>query len=126
MTPVLRRQLFAFATIGTLATLVQYAVLAVLVEVLAIHPVASSAAGFVCGALLNYRLNHRLTFGGTARHGRALPRFVIVAIVGLGLNSSIMALCYAALGLHYFVAQVVATAIVFVWSFTGNRLWSFQ
>jgi putative flippase GtrA len=126
MVHTIRRQLFAFALIGAFATGVQYAVLAILVEGFAVHPVIGSSAGFVLSAFLNYRLNHSVTFGGTAQHARALPRFFVVAGSGLALNSSIMAVCYGLLDLHYVLSQLVATAMVFVWSFTANRLWSFR
>ena len=108
------------------ATAVQYAILALSVELFAIHPVVGSTVGFTVSLFVNYYLNHQVTFGGTARHGRALPRFVAIALGGLVLNSAIMALCYVHFGLHYFASQIVATGAVFFWSFTGNRLWSFR
>ncbi|HEX9877130.1 MAG TPA: GtrA family protein [Gammaproteobacteria bacterium] len=126
MVHTIRQQLVAFALIGAFATGVQYAVLAILVEGFAVHPVLGSSVGFALSALLNYRLNHSVTFGGTAQHARALPRFFAVAGSGLALNSSIMAVCYSLLDLHYLFSQLFATGMVFLWSFTGNRLWSFR
>ncbi len=126
MTSGLRRQILTFAVIGVVATAVQYLLLATLVESFGVDPVLGSVVGFTVSALLNYRLNHFFTFGGAALHSMALPRFLIVAAIGLGLNTSVMVFFYAIIGVHYLISQVAATVIVFLWSFTGNRLWSFR
>lgn len=126
MASTVRQQILKFAAIGGFATCVQFALIAVLVEIFKLHPVPGSAIAYVLSALLNYRLNHSLTFGGTAQHSRALPRFTVVAGLGLVLNTTIMVLSYSVYGLPYLLSQMVATAVVFLWSFTGNRLWSFR
>jgi len=126
MTSGLRRQILTFAVIGVVATVVQYLLLVTLVESFGINPVLGSIIGFTVSALLSYRLNYFLTFGGTALHSTALPRFLIVAAIGLGLNTSVMVFFYTIIGVHYLISQVAATVIVFLWSFTGNRLWSFR
>ena len=126
MPTTIRQQMLKFAVIGGIATAFQFAAIAVLVEIFSLHPVPASAIAFALSALLNYRLNHGLTFGGSARHSKALPRFMLVAATGLLLNSAIMALLYSGVGMHYLLSQIVATGVVFLWSFTGNRLWSFR
>ena len=126
MASVVRKQVLKFAAIGGFATGVQYGLFAVFVGIFGVHPVVGSATAFALSALLNYQLNHGITFGGSARHSTALPRFIVVALVGLVLNTSIMALCYLVVGVHYLVSQLVASAAVFLWSYMGNRLWSFR
>ncbi len=120
------RQFLAFALIGSIATSVHFIVLAILVEQLGFKPVWSSAVGFCVSALLNYSLNYMITFGAIARHVTALPRFLIVAIFGLSLNSGIMLLGQAVFGIHYLLSQVCATVLVLLFNFTANRQWSFQ
>lgn len=126
MTSALRNQLTRFAAVGALATGVQYVLLAVFVELFRSDPVIASALSFSLSALANYILNHRMTFGGSSSHVRAFPRFFVVAILGLGINTSVMAAAYQLLSVHYLVAQAVATAVVFTWTFMGNRLWTFR
>ena len=36
-----------------------------------------------------------------------------------------MWLLAAKLGLHYLLAQLVTTGLVLVWTFAGNRFWTF-
>jgi putative flippase GtrA len=122
----IRRQVFVFALIGLVTTALQYVILAVSVEWLNQNPVPSSAVGFVVSALLSYALNHRFTFGGTASHKFALPRFFLVAATGLTLNTTLIWIGYSLFNLHYLLAQLLATAFVFIWNFAGNRWWSFR
>ena len=114
-----------FAIIGVVATAVQYAFLIVLVRQLLISPVVASDIGFVVSAVLNYLLNYHVTFRSTRAHTESGPRFVMVAALGLLLNSIIMHVGTELVGLHHLLSQVVATGAVAVWNFTGHHLWSF-
>jgi len=42
----------------------------------------------------------------------------------LGINSLLMQVLVQS-GWHYLLAQVCATAVVFLWNFVGNSLWTF-
>jgi putative flippase GtrA len=53
-------------------------------------------------------------------------KFATIAALGLALNAAIMAAGTIGLGLHYLLVQVAATAIVLLWNFSGNYLWSFR
>lgn len=96
-----------------------------LVQLFAVRAVLASMAGFVLGALVNYYLNHRITFRSDKRHGEAATKFLTVALVGFVLNSALMALETEIFHIHYLVAQVVTTLVVLIWTFSGNRLWTF-
>ena len=117
-------QFATFATFGAVSTVVQYAILIVLVQLGAAPPPLASGTGFTAGAVVNYILNRRFTFRSNVRHGVALPRFVSVAAGGLLLNTLVLtALIW--LRWHYITAQVFATCIVLGWNFGLNRSWTF-
>lgn len=120
------RQFASFTAVGVAGTVAHYCVLIALIYVLQLHPVPASAAGFAVGALVNYGLNYRLTFRSTKMHRESMPKFFIVAIAGLMLNTAIMAVMTTTLRLHYLVAQVFATGCVLIWNFTVNRRWTFR
>jgi len=119
-------QFTLFTVMGGIATAAHYAVLVVLVRGLYLSPVAASAAGYLVGALVSYILNFKITFRSHKQHLEALPRFLGVAVIGLGLNTSIMAICTGLLSLYYLVGQVLATVLVLIWNFVANRLWTFN
>jgi putative flippase GtrA len=114
-----------FVLVGGVATATQYAVLVGMVRILGANPVFASSCGYVISALLNYYLNHRLTFRSAQSHRRALPRFAVIAAVGLLINSTLVWALSERGPLPYLAAQIIATAVVLVWNFTANRKWTF-
>ena len=114
-----------FALVGGVATSIQYLLLFILVHWTGSNPVLASSLGFVVSAFANYLLNYHYTFRSKHQHGTALLKFMVIAGVGLILNSTIMQTLTVE-GLHYLIAQVIATAGVLLWSFTGNNLWTFR
>ena len=126
MASVLARQFVAFAGMGAVGTMAHYSTLVALVEWAGLTSVIGSAVGFVVGALVNYSLNYNFTFRSTASHRLALPRFMMVATVGLFLNSLFMALGTLWTSLHYLVVQILATGAVLFWGFAANSLWTFK
>ena len=123
--PLPAAQFLRYAGAGAIGTGLHYAVLIALVQLARAGPVLASTAGAVCGALVNYALNHRFTFASDKSHGRALPRFALVAAAGVALNALVMATVLAVAGPHYLVAQVIATAAVLAAGFLANRAWTF-
>ena len=81
--------------------------------------------GISAGALTGYAANRRYTFASQVRHVVGLPRFLLVAAVGFVLNAALMAWMTGYPGVHYLVAQVVATGLVLLWNFAANRHWTF-
>src|SRR5262249_46162173 len=106
------------------ATATQYLTLVLLVELGGLHPTLASVLGYGVSWIVNYSLNYRFTFKSSRPHGEAFSRFLGVGIVALLLNSAVMATA-TGIGLHYLLAQVIATALVFCWTFTCNRRWTF-
>jgi putative flippase GtrA len=114
-----------FAAAGAIGTAAHYAVLILLVEIAAMPPAFAAAAGAGIGATLNYFLNYRITFRSTARHSVTGPRFALIAVAGMALNS-VVVFMFVRFGLHYLLGQVLATLLVLVTGFLANRLWTFS
>jgi putative flippase GtrA len=121
----LAAQFFRFLGVGGLCTAIHYAIMAALVALGWMAPVAASTLGFSISAVLNYRLNHQFTFQSGRTHAAALPRFIIVALTGLLINGALVAFAVSALQLHYVLAQLIATAGTVVWNFAVARTWAF-
>jgi putative flippase GtrA len=119
-------QFLLFAGMGAIGTAAQYSVLIALVRLARMDAVLASTAGFVVGACVNYTLNYLFTFNSSKRHIEALPRFFTVALLGMGINAAIMAGLVHQAGMHYLLAQIVATGLVLVWNFAGSKLWVFR
>lgn len=115
-----------FAAVGALGTAAHYSLLLALVEGAGVDPVAGSVAGFLLGALVNYTLNRTLVFRSDRDHVEALPRFLAVAGMGLGWNALLMYVLVDFAGIHYLLAQILTTAVLLVWHYLGNALWTFR
>ena len=114
-----------FVGAGCGSAIVQYGTLFLLVELFSVPPVLASSWGALLGALVNYLLNYHLTFRSDKSHGEALAKFLLVAGVGLALNTFFMSLATHWLHWNYLLSQLGTTSLVLLWSFTANRLWTF-
>jgi putative flippase GtrA len=118
-------QFIHFALVGCAAAVGHYGVLIILSEWAGVSPVPASGAGFVIGAAISYALNYQFVFRSDKDHAPTVAKFLTVAIIGLALNSAIMAILTGGAGLHYLPAQITATIMVMLWSYLGNRFWTF-
>ena len=121
----MKRQFLRFALVGTVATMTTYSVLIVGVENLHMNAVTASIAGYMLGMIVNYILNYRYTFSSEQQHQVVLPKFVLVMVIGMLINAGVMFIGIDWLGIHYMLAQLAAVAVVFMLSFTANRMWTF-
>ena len=119
------RQFLSFAAIGAVGTAGHYTTLVICVELLTIRPIIASTLGFIVGAVINYFLNYHLTFRSQKKHTEALSKFMIAATVGMFINMAIMSLALKVLMLYYLLSQVLATALVLIWNFSINKVWTF-
>jgi putative flippase GtrA len=113
-----------FALVGGIATAIQYALLVLLVRGGGMAPTAASAIGFAASAVVNYILNYRFTFRSDRPHGPAAAKFGALAVAGLLINSAIMHVMIG-MRVQYLLAQAGATAVVLLWNFLGNSIWTF-
>lgn len=120
-----RFQFIKFASIGAIGTALHYAVLMFLVSVLGIDPAIGAMVGAMFGAACNYWLNHRFTFRSDRRHGDALPRFILMAAIGVLLNGA-MVKALTMQSINYLVSQVGATLLILVMNFFLSKLWIFR
>ena len=119
-------QFFWYIIAGGIATAAHYAVLIALVEWLGVSAAPSAFIGALCGAVVAYLVNRRITFtASSSRHGQALPRFMVISLLGALLNGALVWLGVEQLGWHYLLAQALATVLVMGMTFQLNRTWTF-
>lgn len=121
-----KSQFFRFGLVGAASTTTTYLVLIVAVEFFGVNKLVASTAGYLLGAIVNYRLNYEFTFKSDQEHFVVAPKFAVVVIVGMFINAAVMHGGMKWLGLHYMFAQLAAVAVALLWSFTVSRLWAFS
>ena len=120
------RQFLNYAAVGLIGTTVHYLVLWLSVEFGGLGAVVGSVFGFIAGAITNYFANYHLTFKSRRNHQVALPQFFSVALAGLLVNTLVMTMGSKYLSWHYLINQVLATGLVLVLTFLGNKYWTFR
>jgi putative flippase GtrA len=126
-----------FAFIGGAATLLQFFLLGLFVELGGLLPVVASGASYVVSAIFNYLANYYLTFASNTSHKQTLPKFIVTVALGLALSTSLFAIFlyalenYLLLGTKlfetaYLIAQLFATLITLVANFLMHKLWIYK
>ncbi len=116
--------LLRYAGVGGLATVAHWVLLVALVEWVAVAPWLGSGCGALLGAQVAFVGNRSFTFGHAGPWWPAWLRFMATAVLGGGVGMAIVG-AGVALGLHYLLAQAVATAAGLALTFAVNRVWTF-
>ncbi len=110
--------------VGVAATAAHWLLLALLVEGAGMVAWLASGAGAVLGAQVAFVGNRRLTFDHRGALWPAWWRFMGTALLGAALGMAVVA-AGVVLGLHYLLAQAVATGLSVLLTFAVNRHWTF-
>jgi dolichol-phosphate mannosyltransferase len=120
-------QLFRFAMVGASGYVVNLAVFAACVHLLAIDYRVSAVIAFVVSVINNFWWNRHWTFN--ARHGHAMfqgARFFTVSVIAFGFTYVVLVALVSGAGLTKVVAQAIAIIAGTPLSFIGQKLWSFR
>ncbi|MGZ5130973.1 MAG: GtrA family protein [Caldimonas sp.] len=113
-----------YASVGAVATSVHYAILAVCVETALLPPAWAAALGAWVGAQIGFAGNALFTFAGVPVTVVAWLRFQAVAVLGAAISFAVVG-AGVRVGLHYLLAQAIATGLALVVTYEVNRRWSF-
>lgn len=113
--------------VGVSTTILNFAVYAVLV-LLGVQYLAAALVAFMIATANSYTFNRRWTFQAGAHTGSRLSKFVVIQLIGLGVNLLMLTLLVEHGGLsdHKLLAQLIANAFVVVSNFLGNKFYTFR
>ena len=112
-----------FGFVGFLCFFIDWGIMVFLTEVFGINPLISSTISFTVSVTVNYILSVTFVFetDKNANKGSQFVIFVLLSIVGLGVNELCMWLGTDLLGIHYMITKVGATAVVMVYNFITRK-----
>jgi putative flippase GtrA len=121
-------QLLRFGVVGLLAFGIDYGLLMLLSQVVGMDAVLAAAVSFCVSLVFNYLASMRYVFThrDNMSRSREFVTFVLLSVVGLGINELVMWLGTSWLGssaLAVTCTKVVATAVVMVWNFLSRKRW---
>ena len=120
-------QLVRFGAVGASGYVVNLAVFAFCVHVLAIDYRVSAVVAWIVSVTNNFFLNRHWTFGAQEAHplGQGM-RFFAVSLVTFGFSYGVLVLLVSGMGVPKVVAQAIAIAAATPLNFLGQKLWSFK
>lgn len=120
----LLEQVMKFGIIGFLAFFIDYGLMILLTEAFGIYYLISSTISFVVSLIFNYICSMKYVFSGKEGMNKRTEFciFVILSVIGLGINQFIMWLMVDKLHIFYMITKIFATAVVMVWNFVTRKI----
>lgn len=129
------KKLLKFLAVGTTNTLIDFAVLNLLVQLTALPLLLSNSISFSVAVINSYLLNKYWTFQDKKPiYLTQFSLFFVISLVGLGLSNLILhfgsqAIIFLWQDLtftwQYNLAKIASAAIVLVWNFAAYQYWIF-
>lgn len=117
-------QIMKFGVVGFLCFFIDYFVLFAATEILGINYLISSGISFSVSVIINYILSTKFVFQ-TKQDTNKMKEFiifVILSLVGLGINQIIMWFTVEKVSIYYMLGKIIATAIVMVYNFITRKI----
>ncbi|MDO4182776.1 MAG: GtrA family protein [Coriobacteriia bacterium] len=117
-------QIMKFSVVGVIAFVIDYGLLVLLTSVFGVHYLISATISFTVSVIFNYVASMRYVF--THKEGMSRTRefviFVVLSVIGLGINNLLMWLGTDLVSIPYFITKFFATAVVMVWNFVTRKM----
>lgn len=118
-------QLIKFGLVGGIAFLIDYGIMVFLTEVFKIPSLISAAISFTVSVIFNYIASVKWVFDVDKEKNsktKELVVFILLSIVGLGINEFIMWIMDKEFGIYYMISKIVATIVVMCYNFITRKL----
>jgi len=116
-----------FATVGLSGLLVDYAFTYIFKEIVKVQKYVANSIGFTIAASSNYILNRIWTFESENPDiAVEYSEFLLISIVGLGLNNLILWLIVSKFKINFYLAKFFAICVVTLWNFLANFFITFN
>lgn len=116
-----------FGFVGLSGLIVDFGITWICKEKLKINKYLANSVGFLFGVTNNYFLNRYFTFQNhNPNIGNQFISFLVIAIVGFGLNTGFLYLLQKKTEINFYVCKVLITLIVFFWNFGANSFYTFK
>ena len=120
-------QIMKFGVVGVIAFIIDYGLLMLLSQVFGVDPLLSAGISFVVSVIFNYIASMRFVF--THKEDMSKTRefviFVILSVIGLGINELCIWAGLALLGdgaLMVTISKLFATFVVMIWNFVTRKI----
>lgn len=121
------KQVFKFAIVGVINTIIDFGLLNLLVVVFGWPVIWANTLSFSAAVANSFFMNKYWTFDErVGKMHMQFGGFIIVALVGLGLSDFLVYYFNETIGLHYNWAKFISIFIVFAWNFLASKYLIFK
>ncbi len=117
-------QIMKFGVVGVLCFLIDYGLMILLTERFGVSYLISSGISFSVSVIVNYILSLTFVFD-TGKDKNKIAEFVIfvvLSVIGLGINQVLMWVCVEKLHIYYMISKIGVTGVVMVYNFITRKL----
>lgn len=117
-------QIMKFGVVGFLCFGIDYGLMIFLTEVCGISYLVSSGISFSVSVIVNYILSLKFVFD-TGKDNNKIVEFlifIILSVIGLGINQALMWVCVDKLHVHYMISKIGVTGVVMVYNFVTRKV----
>lgn len=117
-------QIIKFGFVGFLCFFIDYEVMVFLTERFGVDYRLSCGISFTVSVIVNYLLSVTFVFETDKEKKKTgeFVIFVILSLIGLGINEACMWLAVEFAGIHYKLSKIGATAVVMVYNFISRKI----
>ena len=116
-----------FSLVGFSGVFVDFGITYIFKEKFSVNKYISNSLGFICAATSNYFLNRIWTFQS---HDPAIllqySKFFTISLIGLMLNNLVVFFIHQKGQINFYVSKIFAIALVTLWNFLANYLYTFS
>lgn len=115
-----------FGLVGVLNTLINWIIFALL-NFIGVYYIVANVIAYVIATANSYIWNSKWVFKYNGENKKeTTAKFVILNLIGLGLNTGILYLLVDMVGLNKLIALVITTGIVMIINYIVNKIWVFK
>lgn len=120
----LLKQIIRFFFVGGSAFVLDFALLWVFTDLMGINYLISNCLSFSISVIYNYILSIFWVFDVKKDRNKSTEFvvFIILSVIGLGINQLIYWVCVQFMGIHYLISKIGATAVVMVYNFITRKI----
>lgn len=117
-------QIFKFAIVGFVATIIDFLFLYIFREYFKIPIILANTMSFTISVIYNYWASVKWVFDVNKEKDakKNFIIFIIFSVIGLLLNDLIMHIATEKIKIYYMLAKIIATAIVMIFNFITRKL----
>lgn len=124
---IIFERLIKFCLVGCSGVVLDFGITYICKEWFRLNRYISNSLGFLCAASSNYILNRVWTFVNNNPHiAEQYMQFIGFSLIGLLINNMVIYTLQRLTKLNFYITKLIATAIVMLWNFSMNYLFTFE